>query len=57
MYYIYEKHCNALVVSLLEAFFQWAWRGVKDDIRAIQEVYIALHIIFDNIFVKWEEIG
>ena len=31
--------------------------GVMDDILEIQEVYIALHIIFDNIFVKWEEIG
>ena len=31
--------------------------GVMDDILEIQEVYIALHIFFDNIFVKWEEIG
>ena len=31
--------------------------GVMDDILEIQEGYIALHIIFDNIFVKWEEIG
>ena len=31
--------------------------GVKDDIREILEVYIALHLILDNIFVIWEEIG
>ena len=31
--------------------------GVMDDILEIQEVYIALHIIFYNIFFKWEEIG